>query len=332
MINDIIFERRYLLELLNKIMKNKAFKDRGLKSYYRHYQYKNSMDTYGRVLFPGLYLLITDVDLLHKYENLNKLQPKFFSINYFFQGKMAWRKDRQDILVGRNTLMIENTKLDVLDYDFPQGNFKAITYAFNLENVHSEDLEIFSKFGLDFMELYEELLSSEHLFIHNNKDIDYIFSPFKNNLFSDPNLYFLKLVEILLFLKDYCKENGDSFSYVQSCQKRRIYEIQAFITEDLTVHYTLEELSEIFDIPLTSMKSMFKEIYGMSIGEYLIDYKMNHAKELILTTDMNIGDIAGLVGYSNASKFTEAFKEIMHQKPSDCRKQRRRYENNKAID
>ena len=44
-----------------------------------------------------------------------------------------------------------------------------------------------------------------------------------------------------------------------------IKKMQEYMTADLRNHYPLQELSEKFEIPLTSMKVCFKGVYGCSI-------------------------------------------------------------------
>lgn len=99
-----------------------------------------------------------------------------------------------------------------------------------------------------------------------------------------------------------------------------INEIHDLITKDLTTRYTVEELSAKFHINTTSLKDVFKKVYGEPIATYMKNYRIHRAKELLLTTDKSISEIASLVGYENQSKFTQAFKSITGKLPKDIRK------------
>lgn len=68
-------------------------------------------------------------------------------------------------------------------------------------------------------------------------------------------------------------------------------------------------------------RTIFKQIYGDTPYAYIKKYKMNKAAFLIATTDLNISDIALSLGYLNASKFTEAFKDINGVLPKDYKKE-----------
>ena len=99
-----------------------------------------------------------------------------------------------------------------------------------------------------------------------------------------------------------------------------INKIHDLITQDLAKRYTVEELSAKFHINTTTLKNIFKKVYGEPIATYMKNYRIHRAKELLLTTDKSIAEIAALVGYENQSKFTQAFKSITGKLPKDVRK------------
>ena len=96
--------------------------------------------------------------------------------------------------------------------------------------------------------------------------------------------------------------------------------MQEYMTADLRNHYTLQELSEKFEIPLTSMKVCFKGVYGCSIYAYMKSYRMQAATILLRDTSDSIAEIAAKMGYDNPSKFSEVFKKEFGELPSEFRK------------
>ena len=82
-----------------------------------------------------------------------------------------------------------------------------------------------------------------------------------------------------------------------------------------------EELAEQFGISLTGMKKCFKSIYGVTIGAWLTEYRMNQAAELLRRNqNRSVAEIAGLVGYDSASKFAMAFRKVMGMSPLEYRR------------
>ena len=73
-------------------------------------------------------------------------------------------------------------------------------------------------------------------------------------------------------------------------------------------------------ISTKATEKYFKEIYGLSIYAYLKEKRIQKAAELLRETNHEIGKIAGMVGYDNASKFSNSFKSIMGINPSEYKK------------
>ena len=69
------------------------------------------------------------------------------------------------------------------------------------------------------------------------------------------------------------------------------------------------------------MKLCFKSVFGNSIYAWLRSQRMSAAAKRLRETDDRIADVAGAVGYENASKFAEAFRACMGKSPNEYRKQ-----------
>jgi len=114
----------------------------------------------------------------------------------------------------------------------------------------------------------------------------------------------------------------------QSCTEIRDYgdnvhiikEIHAMLIENLERRYTVEELSQMYSVNQTTLKTTFKSCYGQPIATYLKEYRIKRACELLSKTSLPISEIASRVGYENQSKFTQAFKTIVGSLPKDYRK------------
>ncbi len=131
----------------------------------------------------------------------------------------------------------------------------------------------------------------------------------------------VKVLELFMFLNDVqVDEYPEERRYFSKNQVQVIKQMQKYMTSDLQIHHTLQELSKKFDIPLTSMKVCFKGIYGCSIYSYMKSYRMQAAKILLRDTTASITEIAMKMGYDNPSKFSEVFKREFGELPSEFRK------------
>lgn len=72
---------------------------------------------------------------------------------------------------------------------------------------------------------------------------------------------------------------------------------------------TLTQLSEEINLPLNKLKEGFKQIYGDTVFSFLFDYKMEVARQLLVTGSYNVNEVGLKVGYSTASHFISAFKK-----------------------
>ena len=54
------------------------------------------------------------------------------------------------------------------------------------------------------------------------------------------------------------------------------------MTSDLKRHYTIEELSKQYLMNTTTLKSVFKAVYGMPIASYMKEYRMKSTSNMLL--------------------------------------------------
>ena len=139
-----------------------------------------------------------------------------------------------------------------------------------------------------------------------------------------PDYYRLKILEMLLYLDAVEVREGkqkETCFFLSHADKLR--EIHKQITGNLSVHFTIRELSEEYDIPQTELKISFKEMYGDSIYSYVKRCRMNTAASLLIKNpDLSVSEIAHLVGYETTGKFAAAFRQIIGTTPLDYRKYR----------
>ena len=83
---------------------------------------------------------------------------------------------------------------------------------------------------------------------------------------------------------------------------------------------TLTELSEIMFLSPPYLSKIIAELFGKSFKELLLEERMRRATELVVKTDIPIGDIIGGVGYENESDFHREFKKRNGKTPLMMRK------------
>ncbi len=72
---------------------------------------------------------------------------------------------------------------------------------------------------------------------------------------------------------------------------------------------TIIELSKQIGLNEFQLKAGFKEIYGNTPYQYLLDHKLEIARQLIISGKYQVNEVAFKIGYNNISHFIEAFKK-----------------------
>ena len=83
---------------------------------------------------------------------------------------------------------------------------------------------------------------------------------------------------------------------------------------------TIEELARQYLMNPTTLKEVFKAVYGDSLAAHMKEHRLEKAAELLRRTDMSVADVAAAVGYESPSRFSAAFRARYHLLPSEYRK------------
>lgn len=180
---------------------------------------------------------------------------------------------------------------------------------------------------LDDVEVRPELLmkkfdnSGRGYITRSNESIEHIFS----ELYSVPNeikkgYLKVKILELLLFLSAMEPEAADETKMVSAAHARLAKEVCRYLTEQMDRKVTLNMLAETFHVSATLIKNCFKDVYGVSVYSYIRTQKMEKAAVMLRETEMQVTEIAGMLGYDNSSKFAKAFKDVQGVAPVAYRK------------
>ena len=140
----------------------------------------------------------------------------------------------------------------------------------------------------------------------------------------------LKALELFLFLSRFFARTGtpdcghrEAGAYPPE-QIRLVRQIHDELIHNLDRRITIEDLSRQYLMNPTTLKAMFKSVYGTSLAAHVKEHRMERAAELLLETGDSMAQIARAVGYESQSKFTTAFKEFYQMLPTEYRRQHKR--------
>lgn len=81
-----------------------------------------------------------------------------------------------------------------------------------------------------------------------------------------------------------------------------------------------DEIAEHVHVSSDYLTRLFKKEENISLHKYIVDRRIQLSKELLVSTNLSIGDIAMRIGYGNSAAFTAVFRKATAMTPSYYRK------------
>ena len=137
-----------------------------------------------------------------------------------------------------------------------------------------------------------------------------------SSVFNQKN-YNDKIKTICAILSDYIGNNP----YGEDISHPLVMKVLQIIEEKYNQELSLKMLASQFHVSQTYLGRLFKKDTDSLFTEYLSRYRIQKARELLLTTDMKSRDIAIATGFSNPNYFANVFKKEVGVYPTKFRMQ-----------
>ncbi|MGM0216791.1 AraC family transcriptional regulator [Enterococcus sp. AZ109] len=98
-------------------------------------------------------------------------------------------------------------------------------------------------------------------------------------------------------------------------KQNRIQQLLDFVHQHYMEAITIKEIAEAVHISATECTRCFKEFTDYSPYEYLIQYRISEAQQLLLQTNYSIQEIAIRAGFRESSSFIQTFKKRVGMTP-----------------
>lgn len=96
-----------------------------------------------------------------------------------------------------------------------------------------------------------------------------------------------------------------------------IMKVRQMIDDSVEFLLPIEDLSKQAGMSLSKFKRLFKQVFGTSPYQYFLKNRMSRAYDLLKLKEHTVTEIGYLIGYSNISQFSKAFKNQYGVLPSD---------------
>tara|TARA_B110000483_G_scaffold236388_1_gene309420 strand:- start:7026 stop:7877 length:852 start_codon:yes stop_codon:yes gene_type:complete len=81
----------------------------------------------------------------------------------------------------------------------------------------------------------------------------------------------------------------------------------------------VDEVAKILNSTPVHVSRVFRKTVGVSLKSYMVEHRINQAKQLLAETTTSVSNIGELVGYSDLYHFSRLFKKRVGQSPSQFR-------------
>lgn len=126
------------------------------------------------------------------------------------------------------------------------------------------------------------------------------------------------LQDIWLLLFEHVFQKSAS-AYNHNRQDGKILDMLEYLHTHYAEKFSLNAMAEHHHISRGECCRYFKKMMGMTITEFLLDYRLSKAAQQLTLTQASITGIAYSVGFHSASHFTEEFRKKTGQTPTQYR-------------
>ena len=174
-------------------------------------------------------------------------------------------------------------------------------------NLHSVSI---NSFYIDVVQVLYSFLKDRGILankLFHDETYHFLSRNAKNSVY-DMHLY---LQYITYLTEDYLSKTSSDQSIAKSMQEY----VDRHYAEDISRN----TLTDIFYLDPDYASKLFKKETGLSFKNYIINKRIDIAKNLLTTTDLLINTVADNVGYGNYSYFTRLFKKVTDMTPAEYR-------------
>jgi len=116
------------------------------------------------------------------------------------------------------------------------------------------------------------------------------------------------------------EERSNLHSPISERESDLLEQVRSALVADLSSPPSVEELALQVGMGKLTLLNRFKQVYGVTLRNYLLQRRMEGAKTLLLQKNLSPKQVAWKLGYGHACNFATAFKSYYGLTPSAYRK------------
>lgn len=142
-------------------------------------------------------------------------------------------------------------------------------------------------------------------FINDFKECEH--SDFINKVFLEGKSYEIISDSLRQYVEDFTET--DQKTLLRSTTKKKVEEAVRIIKEEIDHMDNVSEIAKRVRLNSNTLQKAFKTLYKTSVNEYIRNYRIEKARDLIENSDANITEISYQIGINSRSYFSKIFKD-----------------------
>ncbi|MCR5215226.1 MAG: helix-turn-helix transcriptional regulator [Eubacterium sp.] len=270
--------------------------------------------------YPGIYLFLNEVHATNINAGTFPKETQMIVINYCLSGRCEFKAfgDKYKYLTDNNISIGGYVVKE--SFFYPSDFYLGFEVGIIEELFTKETWDILNEFQIDINCLNNLSKNNNGLLIlEANSEVQKIWLDMYSDKDEDPYIIKLNMLKILRILSKNELANDTSTLYLTKGQMEIARAVHKRLTQDLSVHISIRQISEELNISQSSLKKYFKIMFDMNVSEYMKIARLKKAAKMLAETDISIFDIADLCGYTNQGRFAKIFKEYYGMRPLEYR-------------
>ena len=285
------------------------------------YQCNGTGILYDYSIFPGIDLIFMDFNCSDIFDEPNEMR-NVLEIRHYQEGRVEFEFEGDKVFHLQQDEFCVNGMLNMpARYSFPFDYCSGLSLVLDKNSMTEVTRSQLALFQIDISVLEEDLDTAHQWYICKTPpSMCHVFAELYAAKEHETSQYFrIKVLELLYHATKLRKEDRVAATYYAREHIEIVKRVRKAMLKDLSRSTPLEQFLRGEAISTVTFQTIFKQIYGRSPYAYLKHYRMNSAAVQLRESNESINQIALSLGYSNASKFARAFRDVFGVLPKDYR-------------
>ena len=274
----------------------------------------------GQRYFPGI---VKSIERIH--DRTWEMKPNchnHFEMVYVKKGDITYLLNDTEVPLNRyDLILIKPGQTHVVTVRSKEA-CELFVLSFSFEDAIGGEKQL-----NDFMDFINTDLENNYIRLHLSRKNEFtgiferIVRERKKSDMWDSFMINLLMMELFILLSRGIREEWEQSIKSRSMKMKELLQnAKEYIDKNYNKNISLADVASYVFFSESYFAHSFKAEFDITPKSYILQVRINSAKELLETTDMKIGEIAVSVGFSGQQRFNDIFKKIVGITPLKYRK------------